>query len=129
MPVPEASPRRRRWNVITSGLLIAILALIVTFTTRAAFLSPTAIVVVAAVGVVALMLQLRLRRGEVPAVHSPTWLNIAGTLFALAAFLGDLFSVRSAIREVLALIAVGCFVISGGMVLRELRKRPVEPKR
>jgi hypothetical protein len=126
--VPEASPRRRRWNVITSGFLIAILAVIVTFTNRAAFLSPSAIVVVAAVGVVALMLQLRLRYGNTPGVHSPTWLNVTGTAFALAAFLGDLLSIRAGILEVLALIAVGCFVLSGGMVLRELRKRPVLPK-
>jgi hypothetical protein len=126
--VPEASPRRRRWNVITSGLLIGILALVVTFTSRAAFLSPTAIVVVAAVGVVALMLQLRLRYGDARGVRSPTWMNVAGTVFALSAFLGDLFSVRSGILEVLALIAVGCFVLSGALVLRELRKSRALPK-
>jgi uncharacterized membrane protein YgdD (TMEM256/DUF423 family) len=126
--VPEATQRRRRWNVITSGLLIGTLAVIVTFTSRAAFLSPTAIVVVAAVGVVALMLQLRFRYGDTSGVRSPMWLNMAGTVFALTAFLGDLFSIRSGILEVLALLSVGCFVFSGAIVLRELRKHRAVPK-
>jgi hypothetical protein len=126
--VPEATQRRRRWNVITSGLLIGTLALIVTFTSRAAFLSPASIVVVAAVGVVALMLQLRFRYGDASGVRSPVWLNVLGTVFALAAFLGDLLSIRPAVLEVLALISVACFVVSGAIVLRELRKHRAVPK-
>jgi drug/metabolite transporter (DMT)-like permease len=126
-PLPD-DRHRRRWNVIMSGLLIGTLALIVTFTNRAAFLSPTAVVVVAAVGLVALMLQLRFRYGNLTGVRAPAWCNVLGTIFALAAFLGDRLHLRGRILEVLALLAVGCFGISGGIVLHTLRKRRAGPK-
>jgi hypothetical protein len=115
--------KQRRWTVIFSGLLIGTLALIVTFTNRAAFLSPTSVVVVAAVGLVAVLLQLRFRDPELPGINAPNWLNVLAIVFAMVAFFGDKLHIRPQILEVVALLAVGCFVISAGIVMRELRKR------
>ena len=119
----QGGATRRRWSVIASGLLVAALALVVIFTNRAAFFSPVAIVVIAAVGVMALLLQLRLRypkrSGE---IHATGWWNVAGAILALIALLVDLLHVRVAIAESLALAAVGCFGISGAMVLHNLRR-------
>jgi hypothetical protein len=125
----QAATKQRRWNVILSGLLIGTLAVLVTFTSRAAFLSPTAIVVVAAIGLVALLLQLRLRYREIAGgIHVPLWLNVTGTIFALVGLFADFLHIRSAIAEVLALIAIGCFGVSGGFVLHNLRKRRAPTK-
>ena len=52
--MPGSRFRPRSWTVIASGLLCGVLALIVAFTDRAAFFSPLAAVVVAAVGAVLL---------------------------------------------------------------------------
>lgn len=130
MPEPEKnqSDSNRRWNVILSALLIGILAIVVTFTSRSAFLSPVAVVVVAAIGLVALMLQLRFRYRELVGVRAPLWLNVLGTIFALVAFFADLLHLRSSISEVVALSAVGCYAISGGIVLHELRRHRTLPK-
>lgn len=116
-------PKQRRWTVIASGLLVGALALIVTFTSRAAFLSPFAVVVVAAVGVLALMLQLRLRYPRpTGTIHLPSWLNLAGGILAIAAFLKDWLHIRTSIAEILTLAAIGCFGVSGALVLHSLRK-------
>ena len=123
----QSASKQRRWNVVLSGVLIGTLAVLVMFTTRAAFLSPTAIVVVAAIGLVALLLQLRFRYDEIArTVHVPMWLNLMGIVFALVAFFADHLRIRPSIAELLALIAIGCFAVSGGFVLHRLRKqRPV----
>ena len=118
-----AETKQRRWTVILSGLLIGILGLIVTLTSRSAFLSPTAVIVVAAVGLAALLLQLRLRHPQMPAVRIPTWLNVLATLLAMTAFFGDILRIRPPVSEVLALLAVGCFAVSGGMIMRATRKQ------
>jgi len=116
--------KQRRWTVITSGLLLATLALIVTFTTHAAFVSPTAVAVMAAVGIMALMLQLRLRypqqRGE---IQVSSWLNLAGGILALTAFLREWLHISLAVTEIITLAAIGCFGVSGALVLHKLRKR------
>lgn len=120
----QTANKQRRWNVILSGLLIGTLAVLVTFTSRAAFLSPTAIVVVAAIGLTALLLQLRFRYREIAGgVHVPVWLNSAGTVFALVGFFADYLHIRPSIAELLALFAIGCFAVSGGFVLHRLRKQ------
>lgn len=116
-------PKHRRWTVIASGLLIGALAVIVTFTSRAAFLSPAAVVVVAAVGVMALMLQLRLRYPEhAGKIHLPSWLTLAGGILAIAAFLRDWLHLQTGIAEIVTLAAIGCFGVSGALVLHSLRK-------
>ncbi|HEX6503315.1 MAG TPA: hypothetical protein VF011_08705 [Terriglobales bacterium] len=118
--------KQRRWTVIASGLLVGALAIVVTFTTNAALVSPTAVAVVAAVGVMALILQLRLRfpqRSE--EVHLPSWLNLAGGLLAITAFLHDWIHISVAVAELITLAAIGCFGVSGALVLHNLRKRRV----
>src|SRR2546422_11106864 len=52
-------PKPRRWTVIASGLLCGVLALVVLYTNRSAFFSPLAVVVVGAIGLAAVLLQLR----------------------------------------------------------------------
>lgn len=119
-------PKHRRWTVIASGLLVGTLALIVTFTSRAAFLSPAAAAVVAAVGVMALMLQLRLRYpGHAGKIQLPSWLNLAGGILAIAAFLKDWLHIRTGIAEIITLAAIGCFGVSGALVLHSLRKNRI----
>ena len=116
---------RRRWTVIVSGLLIGTLALIVSFTNRAAFLSPTAVIVLAAVGLAAVLLQLRFRHPDLPGVHVPTWLNVLAIICAMAAFFADVLHIKPQVSEVIALLAIGCFVISGGIIMHALRKRRI----
>lgn len=120
------SSKHRRWTVIASGLLVGALALIVTFTSRTAFLSPAAVVVVAAVGVMALMLQLRLRYpGQTRKIHLPSWLNLAGGILAIVAFLKEWLHIRVPVAEIITLAAIGCFGVSGALVLHGLRKRRI----
>ena len=115
---------RRRWTVIASGLLCGALALIVLFTNRGAFFSPLAVVVMGAVGLAAVLLQLRLQgRDQEQSARSPAWLNVLGIVFALAAFLGDLVHLNPQLTEALALGAVASFGVSGVIILRSFRKR------
>src|ERR1700720_3884340 len=85
--VNQSENRARRWTVIASGLLCGALAMVVLFTNRGAFFSPLAVVVMGAVGLAAVLLQLRVRnRGQVDSSRSPALLNILGIVFALSAF-------------------------------------------
>ncbi len=93
VPVPVPSPSRkykvaRRWTVIASGLLLLALALVVIYTAPNAFLSPIALVAVAAIGLAALLLQVRFRR-DLPNIHSPLWLNVLGILCAMVSLFAD----------------------------------------
>jgi drug/metabolite transporter (DMT)-like permease len=116
--------RSRRWTVIASGLLCGALAVVVLFTNRGAFFSPLAVVVMGAVGLAAVLLQLRLQnREQAPTSSSPAWLNVLGILFALAAFVTDLLHRAPQITEALALSAVASFGVSGVIILRGVRKR------
>ncbi len=108
--------------MIFSGLLCGVLALVVIYTNRGGLSSPLAIVVLAAVGVLALILQLRLR--EPRPVHAPVWLNLGGIAFALAALGSDLTRIRADLAPVLALVAVACFAVSSAIVLQGLREEP-----
>jgi len=114
----------RRWTVIASGLLILALALVVIFTRRSAFLSPLALVVVAAIGFAALLLQVRFRR-DLPDVLSPLWLNVLGIAFAAISLVADYEHVRNRVLDVAAFGAVVCFGISGAMILQALRRRRI----
>jgi uncharacterized membrane protein len=119
----------RRWTVIASGLLCGALALVVIFTNRGAFFSPLAVVVVAAIGLAAVLLQLRFRnRDQANAVRPPVWLNVLGILFALAALFADLLRLSSQVTQVMALAAVGSFAISSAVILHSFRKQRIASK-
>jgi peptidoglycan/LPS O-acetylase OafA/YrhL len=121
--LPDKPPHRRRLTVIGSGLLCGILALVVIFTNRAAFFSPLAVVVVAAIGAAAVLLQLRLRNREhKDPQHAPAWLNILGILFAVVALFGDHLHLSSHAVQLLALAAIGSFAISSVIILHGFRK-------
>lgn len=112
----------RRWTVIASGLLILALALVVIYTGPNAFLSPIALVVVAAIGLAALLLQLRFRQ-DLPQVRSPLWLNVLGLLCAILALAADFLKLPRLTLEVVSFAAVICFGISGSLILHALRRR------
>lgn len=116
---------RRRWTVIASGLLLLALALVVIYTRRSALLSPIALVVVAAIGFAALLLQVWFRR-DLPNVRSYLGLNILGVLFALASVLADYFHIRPQVLDLVAFGAVVCFGISGSLILHTLRRKPYQ---
>lgn len=101
------------------------LALVVIYTSRGAFFSPLALVVVAAIGLAALLLQLRLRPGLSTSVRGPVWLNAVGVVFALGAVFADFIHLNQAAMLIAALVAVVSFGVSGIIVLSALRKRRV----
>lgn len=109
----------RRWKVIAAGLLILALALVVIYTGPSAFLSPIALVVVAAIGLTALLLQVRFRQDF--NARSPLWLNVLGLLCATATLLADYLHVKRSTVELVAFSAVVCFGISGSLILHALR--------
>jgi hypothetical protein len=117
----NASDVKRRWSVIASGLLILALALVVIYTKRGAFVSPVAMVVVAAIGFAALLFQVRFRH-DLTTSLSPMWLNILGVLCALFALTADLFKFSFRTLEVAAYAAIGCFGTSGVLILKALRR-------
>jgi len=119
---PASPPKPRRWTVIAAGFLLLALALVVIYTSRKAFLSPLALVVVAAIGLAALLLEIRLRQDIGVPVRAPLWLNVAGVIFAVAAVSADVFRLNASLLHVAALGAVGCFAVSGVVVLHNLRK-------
>jgi hypothetical protein len=115
-------------TLIAAAVLLAALAVVVIYTGRAAFLSPLALVVMAAIGVTALLLQLRLRPdlsqpgARSSAVRVSLWMNAIGVIFAVGAIFGDFLRLKPAVLLVAALAAVGCFAVSGVVVLNMLRK-------
>ena len=123
-PNQTSSPKPRRWTIIAAGLLLLALALVVIYTGRGAFLSPLALVVVAAIGLAALLLQLWLHKGLADQIRAPLWLNVLGLLFAVTAVFADILQLRVRLLIVAALGAVLCFAISGVRVLQGIRKQP-----
>ena len=131
-PTPGPTPQPRGPTIIAAGLLLAALALVVLYTSRRAFLSPVALVVVAAIGVAALLLQRRLHPDLRAAAQSSSpqpsslrgslRLNALGVAFAIAAVFADLLHLSPAIMLIAALAAVISFAISGIIVLKGLRK-------
>jgi uncharacterized membrane protein len=107
--------------VIASGLLILALALVVIYTGPNAFRSPIALVVVAAIGLTALLLQLRFRQ-DLPKVRSPIWLNTLGLACAVGALAADFLKMQRRTVEVASFAAVVCFGISGSLILHALRR-------
>ncbi|MGO9124939.1 MAG: hypothetical protein ACLP6G_08610 [Terriglobales bacterium] len=124
---PTSSSKTRRWTVIASGLLCGLLALVVIYPKPNAFRSPLAVVVVAAIGLVAVLLQLHFyNRQRNQPVRAPVWLNIVGVLFALAALFSDVLHLTSDMAQLMALGAIGSFSISSAMILHAFRKRRAE---
>jgi hypothetical protein len=127
---PRPNPQPRGPTIIAAGLLLAALALVVLYTSQRAFLSPVALVVVAAIGVAALLLQLRLRPdlsspGRAPSVRGPLWLNALGVVFAIGAVFADVLHLNGVFMLIAALAAVVSFAVSGIIVLSALRKRRI----
>jgi hypothetical protein len=124
---PEPKPPPRGATIIAAGLLLAALALVVLYTTRRAFLSPVALVVVAAIGVAALLLQRRLRpdlsASDRASVRGPLWLNVLGVAFAAGAVFADVLHLSAGLILIAALASVVSFAVSGIIVLSALRKR------
>ncbi|MGA2979952.1 MAG: hypothetical protein ABSD76_10205 [Terriglobales bacterium] len=117
----------RRWTVIASGLLLLALALVVIYTGPQAFFSPVALVVVSAIGLAALLLQVRFRR-DLPNVHSPLWLNVLGILCAMVSLFADYVRLSGRMLDLVAFAAVVCFGISGSLILHALRRRVRMPR-
>ena len=111
----------RRWTVIASGLLILALALVVIYTGPNAFYSPVALVVVAAIGLAALLLQVRFRQ-DLPNIHSPLWLNVLGIVCAMITLFADYLRMTRRALFLVAFAAVVCFGISGSLILHALRR-------
>lgn len=122
-PNPPPTPKPRGWGLVAAGFLLLALALVVFYTSHRAFMSPLALVVVASIGLAALLLQLRLRKDLDSLVHAPLWLNVLGLIFAVGAVVVDILHLRPGAMMVAALGAVVCFGISGITVLRALRKK------
>jgi hypothetical protein len=127
---PGPTPQPRGPTIIAAGLLLAALAVVVLYTSRRAFLSPVAMVVVAAIGVAALLLQRRLRPDLGPSAQSssqqasssgPIRLNALGVAFAIAAVFADVLHLNPALMLISALAAVISFAISAVIVLKALR--------
>jgi hypothetical protein len=120
---PTSPPASRRWSIFAAGFLLLALALVVIYTSRPAFSSPLALVVVAAIGLAALLLQLRLRKDL--SVRTPLWLNLLGLAFAIAAIFVDVFHLAANFMLIAALGAVVCFAISATIILHALRGKKV----
>ena len=119
----------RRWTVIASGLLCGVLAVVVIFTERSAFSSPVAVVVVSAIGLAAVLLQLRFRNREhADAIHPPVWLNVLGIILALTALFADVLRFSPQTTQLIALGAVGSFAIRSAIILHGFRKHRVASK-
>jgi hypothetical protein len=117
-------------TITAAGLLLLALAVIVFFTRRPAFLSPIALVVVAAIGIAALLLQVRLQpgarsQGKQGSSRVSVGFTALGVVFGLGAVFGDVFRFKPAFVLADALAAVGCFAVSGIIVLNALRKHRV----
>jgi peptidoglycan/LPS O-acetylase OafA/YrhL len=120
---PSPAPKSRRWTIVAAGLLLLALAVVVIYTSRTALSSPLALVVVAAIGLAALLLQLRLRKDLSTQVRAPLWINILGLVLAIAAVFADVFHFRANLMVVAALGSVICFAVSGTTILHTLRKK------
>ena len=120
---PALASRPRRWTIVSAALLLLALTLVVIYTSRAAFFSPLALVVVAAIGLAALLLQLHLRHDIGDTVRAPLSLNVVGVLLAFAAIIADILRLNANLLQAAAFGAVACFAISGVVVLRALRKK------
>ena len=121
---PNSGTKPRRWTVISAGFLCGLLALVVIYTKPQAFHSPRAVVVVAAIGLAAVLAQLRFYNREMAEpVHAPTWLNVVGILCAMAALFSDVLHLSPVLAHTMVLAAVLSFAISSTMILHKFHKK------
>ncbi len=118
----------RRWTVLAAGFLVLAIALVVIYAGAAAFHSPLAAVVLAAIGLAAVLLQLRLRQAPPRPVRVPQWLNLIGIVCAVCALFADRLRLGSSLYQVAALGAVGCFGVSSLIMLDGMRKGRIASK-
>jgi hypothetical protein len=123
---PAPTGASRRWTIVAAGLLLVALALVVIYTTRGAFFNPLALVVVAAIGLAALLLQLRLRREARVRANAPVWLNLLAIAFAAGAVVADILRLSAVFLLAAALGAVLCFAISGIAAMNALGKSKLD---
>jgi hypothetical protein len=123
---PAPNPEPRGATIIAAGLLLAALALVILYTSRGALLSPMALVVVAAIGGAALLLQLRLRPDlssiRASSARGPLWLNALGVVCAIGALFADVLHLSEMFMLIAALAAVVSFAVGGIIILNALRK-------
>jgi len=125
--VQAAKPRR--WTVIASGVLCGLLAVVVIYTKSSAFYSPIAVMIVAAIGLAAVLLQLRFyNREQSEPLHAPLWLNVVGVFFAVAALFSDVLRLRPAVAQLMPLGAIAAFSISSAVILHAFRKHRIAAK-
>ena len=116
--------RSRRWTVLASGLLCGLLGLVVIYTRPSAFYSPIAVMIVAAIGLTAVLLQLRFyNREQLKPMRAPLWLNIVGIVLAVLALFPNVLHLHAAVAEMMPMGAIGAFSISSAVVLDGFRKR------
>jgi uncharacterized membrane protein len=119
----SAESKPRRITVIASGLLCGALALVVIYTRRAEFFSPLAVVVIAAIGAAAVLLQLWLRNREhSDAIRPPTWVSVLGIVLALVALFSERLRLSREVTQLVSLAAVGSFAVSSAVILHAFRK-------
>lgn len=129
LPINNSGAQSRRWTVVGSGVLCGLLALVIIYTKPRAFRSALAVVVVAAIGLAALLLQMALyNRQQGESLRAPTWLNVVGILCALAALFGDVLRMSPQLAQAMAFGAIGAFSISGAVIMHAFRKRRIAPK-
>lgn len=125
---PQTAPGPpRSGHLIAAALLLAALALVVLYTNRHAFESPVALVVIAAIGVAALLLQLRLRphvaAAQTKSARSSLGLNAIGVVAAVSAVFADVLHLGPTVMLIASLAAVVFFALGGIALLGGLRKR------
>jgi len=122
--VPDDTPTKpRRWTVLSAGVLCGLLAVVVIYTKPHAFRSPIAVVVLAAIGLAAVLAQLRLYNRQNPKpVRAPSWLNVMGIVMAAGALFADVFHLTADMAQAMVLGAILCFSISSFVILHAFRK-------
>src|SRR5260370_17726413 len=104
------------------GLLLLAFALVVIYTGPNAFFSPIALVVVAAIGLAALLFQVWFRR-DLPNIHSPLWLNVLGILCAMVSLFADYLRMTRGMLDLVAFAAVVSSPTTPSPLLPPLRPR------
>ena len=113
--------------MIASGLLLLALALVVIYTGPNAFYSPVALVVVAAIGLAALLLQVWFRR-DLPNIILPSGLTSSALSVPWSSLFADYLRMTRRMLDLVAFAAVVCFGISGSLILHALRRRVRTPQ-